>query len=439
MNTLEMKLAQMNQMMEANVAKQAKVTADSKRLDSEIDDVFGVYVSKLTERAMELKKKLNKEAKEQLETLVQQQAELKKCKESAESGLSDQRAMIMDAKMDDKKRETKMLQITEDILQAINEDNLKVYVGDIVFTHDDAAVSKVISAIGSVSGIPAPPSLDISQITSAGALVKLQCTLEDAVVYRLRYRPEAGDDDDEKENEWVERTLDEGVNEHQLDGLQMKSRYEICGMYQVVNSSLWSQISQTMSFMTNAFNYKFEWDPSMMGNDVELSNNNTTMKRTTRSSYRAVVAKTTLRVNELLSAVWDITIDDLDSSLTFYQFVGFVDSNVAGKIDLNGNYHFGKKGEYVLGCYDPFYSVMDGKRRNFDSKWKNTNVKRGDRFQLKFDFEKGKCSVFFNNQYVGLIADCGADGMPEEIYLVQTSHHPATMTSTFKAVPRVKK
>ena len=169
MDTLETTLAQMNQMLEDNVAKQAQITADSKRIDSEIDDIFGQYVSKLTERAVELKKELNAEAKKQTETLVQQQEELKKSKESVESGLSDQRAMIMDTKMDKKKRQTKMLQITEDILQGIDEDGLKVQLPDIKFTHDDAAVSKV-------SILPTFDSLQI-MILDIPMMFPLSCTV----------------------------------------------------------------------------------------------------------------------------------------------------------------------------------------------------------------------------------------------------------------------
>merc|ERR1712066_15307 len=121
------------------------------------------------------------------------------------------------------------------------------------------------------------------------------------------------------------------------------------------------------------------------------------MRRTTNGYYRVVVAKKALRVNELLSAVWDVTVDDLDTGETFYQFLGFVDSNIVDSIPLDKNYHFGaKQGEYVLGCYSIFDSRVNGKSTNFDSKWSNSNVKKGDSFQLKFDFEKGKCTVYFN-------------------------------------------
>ena len=268
--------------------------------------------------------------------------------------------------------------------------------------------------------------------------MKSQCDIKETVVYHLRYRQEIGGDDDEKESEWTELALDEGVNQHRLTELRMGTRYQISGMYQVMDSSLWSAMSKNIPFTTAASS--LQWDPSRSGNGIELSNNNTTIKHTDGGNYRPVITKQPLRVKDLLSVDWTVTINELGSS-TFYHQLGFVDSSNVDSIDLNENHHLGRDGahrgnkEHAWWIYNIWYTYTNGKESPyFDRKYSNSNIKKGDRFRLFFDFEKGKCDLYYNGEYVGILTD--ALNQYSEIYLVENPFYQVTATSNFTIVSK---
>ena len=76
--------------------------------------------------------------------MKQQQEKLQKMKQSVESGLESQNTMLIDTKIDDTKRESKIEEITSNLLSAIEENGVSTEAPDLVFLSDDDAVSKVL-------------------------------------------------------------------------------------------------------------------------------------------------------------------------------------------------------------------------------------------------------------------------------------------------------
>ena len=260
-------LSNIEQLLEHNLASQAKLTADTQRISSQIESTFGEYIAKLTERAMALQEQLRTRSRKQADALKQQQENLQKMRQSVESGLESQNTMLIDTKIDDTKRESKIEEITNNLLSAIEENGVSIEAPDLVFLSDDDAVSKVlnlhqetqlttnifivpfqlISSIGSLSERPDPPTLHVLDISQTAATIRFYSEY-DSVVYSFRYRRETGDNDDEKESEWIEQVLDDGVDQFMLNGLHCVSRYELCGKLMKDNVS--SFASDIKSFQT---------------------------------------------------------------------------------------------------------------------------------------------------------------------------------------------
>ena len=143
MQKMKETLSKINQLLEENTASQAKLTADAQRISSQIESTFSEYVAKLTERAAALQEQLRKESERETNSLKQQQETLQKLKESVESGLESQNAMLIDTKIDDKKREIKIEAITSKLLSVMDKDEMSMTASDLVFSTDDDAVSEV--------------------------------------------------------------------------------------------------------------------------------------------------------------------------------------------------------------------------------------------------------------------------------------------------------
>ena len=72
-----------------------------------------------------------------------------------------------------------------------------------------------------------------------------------SVTYSFRYRRETSNDDDEKEIEWTEHKLDNGVDEYQLSRLQQNTEYQIRGQYKVHENMIQSEASDIISFTSS--------------------------------------------------------------------------------------------------------------------------------------------------------------------------------------------
>ena len=141
MSKLQKAGSEVDRLLEENAAIQGKLTADTQRISSEIDSAFTDYMTRLTQRAEALKQKLNAESKEREDAVVQQQQYLTKLKESIASGLQQENEMLIDTKMDAKKREIKMESITNEVLNTMT--NLTISAPEIVFSRDDQSVLEV--------------------------------------------------------------------------------------------------------------------------------------------------------------------------------------------------------------------------------------------------------------------------------------------------------
>ena len=141
MSKLQKAGSDVDQLLESNAAIQAELTADSQRISGQIDSIFSEYITRLTQRAEELKIKLNTESKAKLDALSQQQEQLSKTKESVTSGLEQENALLLDTNVDSKKREIKIESITDDILSTMNDSPLKV--SKLVLAKDNQSVFEV--------------------------------------------------------------------------------------------------------------------------------------------------------------------------------------------------------------------------------------------------------------------------------------------------------
>merc|ERR1719244_1246795 len=261
MDKMKTTLTQIDLLLEQNAMQKAKVTADTQRISNEIESVFGGYIAQLTERMVTLKKELTTESKKQTDALQQQYEQLNNVRDSIEDGIKEQNTMLTDTQIDAKKRQIQMEQITDSAVGAMDSETMKVEVNDIVFQHDDDRISEFVSTVGSVGGRPDPPVLDISGITASVATVTFHSEHDkDAVVYSMRYRQKSGGDDDEKESEWTEQVLSKGTDRYTLSGLSPRTRYEVRGQYQVMDTMVKSALSDTISFVSGEV--AFEWDQS---------------------------------------------------------------------------------------------------------------------------------------------------------------------------------
>ena len=106
-------------------------------------------------------------------------------KQSVESGLESQNTMLIDTKIDDTKRESKIEEITINLLSAIEANNVSIKAPDLIFLSDADSISKVlnlhqetqltlsifivpfqvISSIGSLLERPEPPTLNVLDIS----------------------------------------------------------------------------------------------------------------------------------------------------------------------------------------------------------------------------------------------------------------------------------
>ena len=146
MDKIQSALTDIDRLLKENANKQKTVNAATSRLSEEIEGTFSKYIAQMTERAMALKKKLTATSKSQIDALLQQQKKLQKMKETVMNGTEQQQSMIKDQKLDRKKRETKMQEITKNALNDMESVTAFEKIRDILFSHDDDAVSKVCIA-----------------------------------------------------------------------------------------------------------------------------------------------------------------------------------------------------------------------------------------------------------------------------------------------------
>merc|ERR1712176_781224 len=150
-------------------------------------------------------------------------------------------------------------------------------------------------------------------------------------------------------------------------------------------------------------------------------------------SYRAVVSKTKLSGDEWTSVTWEVTWKDGDD---FWPNVtiGYVDGKAVDSVRLYDNYIGDRPQECALGILsDGFYKLGEGNGTMFDEKWKGLNCRIGDRIRFAFDFEARRCTVYYNDELVGILSEA----LPDDIYLACCCGYKGHLQTTkFQAVHR---
>ena len=179
----------------------------------------------------------------------------------------------------------------------------------------------------------------------------------------------------------------------------------------------------------------FEWDPSRTHNKVTLSNDNRTItfESPLSNKWGTVISKHELCSETMSSVLWEVTLYDITSRINYFM-LGFVDSGAVDQV--RGGWCFAQEArpkECAIGIYSHCFSqCANGKELNFDSKWKGSDCSNGNRILLEFDFVHYRCTVYYNEEYVGVISNT----LPSRLYIVGNLSSSITLETTKFAVHR---
>ena len=280
---------------------------------------------------------------------------------------------------------------------------------------------QLVSSIGSFSARPDPPTLKVSGISQTAATIRFQSEY-DSVVYSFRYRRETGDDDDEKESQWIEQVLDNGVDQYTLNGLQRNSKYELIG--KLVRNMVSSSASDLISFET-LDHPPFEWDPARKHDSLMLSDHNRTVTSTSgRTGWFAVVSKNKVNLGSVKSLEWEITMRNFGNYPVFMAGWGAV--NAAYQISMDSCLgQKRKRTECAFYVHSSYFSKYEkSQKTKFDAEWRGDKCKSGDR--ILFKFQGSRCTLYCNGTEVGVLSDC----TPTEIYLAASTYNGITLETT---------
>lgn len=258
---------------------------------------------------------------------------------------------------------------------------------------------------------------------------------KDAVLYSLRYRCGSGIGDDEKESEWKEEVLDNGVDEYKLNGLSIDSRYQLAARYKLLETMSWSEYSDIVCIVTPKFQFpKFEWDSARKHADIVLSNENQTMSHVRDQNWRTVIAKPELSSESMLSVSWEITIRNIGK--LGYLHIGFVDSDIVDQVKLEATC-FGtsvRPKEFALGISSGVVSrYQNGTEAMKFNNWTGSDLKAGDRLLFTMNFEKSTITVHYNGNSMGVLSEA----LPHRLYVAANAYTPITLETTrFEITPR---
>ena len=289
-----------------------------------------------------------------------------------------------------------------------------------------------MSSIGTLSERPSQPLVEVSEISQTAATIRFHSEYDDSVTYSFRYRRETGDDDDEKGTEWMEQTLDNGVDRYTLKGLQRKRKYQLIG--KLIRNMVSSSDSDLISFQTMDYG-PYEWDSARKHSSITLSDNNRTLT-STANSWSTVVSKYKVSLQSIKSLEWEITIRDLTFGIycNGMMMLGFCESSAVQDVRMNKCLgQSDRPAECTLLVDKRFFAKFEKDNLSkFDSKWKGSDCKSGDRVLLKF--QGSVCTVFWNEAKIGTLKK----DLPAEIYLAACLPIPVTLETTkFVVIPKV--
>lgn len=275
-----------------------------------------------------------------------------------------------------------------------------------------------ISSIGSVSGEPKAPNLNVSQVSNSTAKIKFESDhLKSAVLYSLRYRKESGNDEDEKESEWREQVVDANTDEYTLSGLAPGTAYGVMGRYKMLENMVWSRYSKIVNVTTDKWDAF--WDPSRKHDDLVLSDNNKKMKNA-KSGWHAVAMKQELTAEMGVVSI-EFVLGDIDGAVNSLE-IGFVDSSSISQF-RTGTW-IGKRDRPKEWCLqidnNQFVTLQNGiTKKTFDSKFQGKYCKNEDRLLLNFDFPQSKCTVQFNDEDVGVLSK----ELPKRVFVLGCAYY----------------
>ena len=177
-------------------------------------------------------------------------------------------------------------------------------------------IIQFLADIGNVSAKPSAPNLTVSKVSSSGATIALLSDYKNAsVLYSVFYR-EVVQNDDEKEQEWMEKTLEKDSNSIVIDSLQPATNFEVRSRYQVIETSILSDFSKLKTFTTSKV--QFEWDAERKRSDLSLSNNGKTFTMPGSDGWRAVYAKQKISRKTMKQCRFEITLRYFTTSNLFF-------------------------------------------------------------------------------------------------------------------------
>eukprot|EP01083_Nonionella_stella_P287148 977356_1 len=249
MKLLESKLSTVDGATQKNTNETSTALQDKQKIEDEIESTFGAIINAINERKKQLMGTLNDESNVILNGLKQQQNALSSYVTSIKQAQKQQNELLLDPNMDTTKRELKIIEITNNALQSIDDGVLSVDTPKIKYILDVDAVHKSIGNIGIVTSVaaPDPPVLNISNITDSAADIELKAPNKDVLQYSLKYRAIDDDNDDEKKQNWKDILMSDDANVYSMTNLNVEAKYEVMGKYQSSNR-LWSRDSKIHRF-----------------------------------------------------------------------------------------------------------------------------------------------------------------------------------------------
>ena len=146
MKALQTKLNDIDVMIENNSKQTTEILYKTKLSENEIESTFNLFEQKLKERKKQLNIELHEQSNKILNKLKQEQDTLNNYKASIQNGQKEHQSFIEDTKLDGTKREIKMIQTSQNILNNIQiEDNKSHITNDFAaFKVDSTKICQVL-------------------------------------------------------------------------------------------------------------------------------------------------------------------------------------------------------------------------------------------------------------------------------------------------------
>eukprot|EP01083_Nonionella_stella_P046909 125606_1 len=370
---LENKLIEIDLALQNNLSITSRSLENTKHVEKDIIMAMNSYKNKLMERQKVLIAKLNQTANEKLNELQNQKHNLEKYKISIQTAQKEQNGLVLDPKMDRTKREIKIDQITNDVINGMNHNDMKPSIIPLVFDVDDS-VSQYISSIGVIASHYDAPTLSITDITVQSAKIEIVCKVDDEI---NGYKIKCKQSDDEKKMNWKDIASDK--NEYTFMNLEPNTKYVVCGKYKMSKDNTWSRLSETKTFQTLIRQGK--WDTNNLGTGVVIDGNVATW---TNKKWEWNAAVGTVAVNKGKHE-WKLRIDTKPNSGCIT--LGVVTTNNEERRwpfvwtdDNNCGYAFG---------------TGDGRLKDV---WKGFKWKSGDDIVMVFDVSNCSMKYTINGQ-----------------------------------------